>query len=131
MNRLSYDTCAYSQAIAQSVSPLSYVMDPVKNEHCDKCRVELGVVGGTAVSHINGNMVDLENNLFGIDRPGTQCSAYMYQPTPAGQPIQGIGYNKQTAYPKIDTTPKHLPSYQFQSYPAVPMPPPPASYSCK
>lgn len=134
MNRLSYDPCAYTQTIAQSVSPLSYMLDPIKYEHCDKCRVELGVVGGTAVSHINGNMVDLENNLMGIDRPGTMCSAFKYQPGTPGQPIQGTcgaPCYKTESYPKVDTSAIHLPSCQFQSFPAIPMPPAAPSYSCQ
>ena len=47
-NRLIYDTCAYKHTLSQSVGPLAYVLDPSKYEHCHKCRIELGVVGGTA-----------------------------------------------------------------------------------
>jgi hypothetical protein len=130
MNRLRYDTCAYQESLTQSVTPLTYMLDPIKYEHCSKCRVELGLVGGTAVSHVNGNLVDLENNLIGIDRPGTQCSSLMFAPSAPGQPIQGIGYNKSTCYPKIDTTPVHLPACQFQTFPSIPMPPSAPAYTC-
>jgi hypothetical protein len=130
MNRLTYDACAYSQSLSQSVSPLSYLLDPIKYEHCDKCRVELGIVGGTAVSHINGNLVDLENNLLGIDRPGTLCSAYMYAPSVPGAPIQGVEYIKPVVHPSIDTSLLHLPRCQLTSYPGVPMPPSPKPFSC-
>ena len=51
-NRLIYDTCAYKKTLDQSVGPLSYVLNPIKYENCNKCRMELGLVGGTAVSHI-------------------------------------------------------------------------------
>ena len=128
MNRLTYDACAYAQALTQSVTPLSYMLDPVKFEHGDKCRVELGTVGGTAVSHVNGNLVDLENNLLGIDRPGTHCSAYMYSPN---APLQGNEYIKPVCHPKIDTTLRALPACQITSYPGIPMPPPPPSYACQ
>ena len=131
MNRLTYDACAYSQALTQSVSPLAYMLDPVKYEHSEKCRIELGTVGGTAVSHVNGNLVDLENNLFGIDRPGTLCSAYMYLPVAPGGMLQGNEYIKPVCHPQIDTSLRHLPSCQISSYPAVPMPPPPPSFSCQ
>ena len=130
MNRLSYDSCAYAQALAQSVSPMSYVMDPIKYEHCNKCRPELGIVGGTAVSHINGSLVDLENNLLGIDRPGTHCSAFKYAPPAPGQPLQGMEYIKPVQHPPIDLTLKHLPACQFASYPGVPQPPPMPRYTC-
>ena len=84
MNRLSYDTCAYAEAVTQSVSPISFILDPIKYEHCSKCRPELGIVGGTAVSHVSGSLVDLENNLIGLDRPGTQCSSLMFAPPKTG-----------------------------------------------
>ena len=130
MNRLLYDQCAYSQAVTQSVSPLSYVLDPIQYEHSDKCRVELGVVGGTAVSHINGNMVDLENNLLGIDRPGLTCDDYMWHPTAPGQAIQGREYVKPVCHPKIDTTLKHLPKCQLSAFPSVPMPATASAFTC-
>lgn len=130
MNRIIYDQCAYSQAVTQSVSPLSYLLDPSKYEHTDKCRVELGIVGGTAVSHVNGNLVDLENNLFGIDRPGLQCDAYMWKPAKPGQPVQGAEYVKPVCHPKIDTTMRHLPKCQMNAYPGVPLPPAAPAFSC-
>ena len=36
------------------------MLNPIKFENCNKCRMELGIVGGTAASHIQGNIVDLE-----------------------------------------------------------------------
>lgn len=132
MNRLIYDPCAYSETLQQSVSPMSYMLDPVKYEHCNKCRIELGVVGGTAVSHINGNLVDLENNLLGIDRPASQpmCTGFQYRPTPPGQPIQGAEFIKPVQHPTIDTRLRHLPACQLSSYPAIPAPPPMKPFSC-
>ena len=143
MNHLRYDSCAYQQFVDQSVSPLSYIINPVKYENVNKCRVELGLVGGTAVSHVSGNLVDLENNLLGLDRPATRCDRYAYQPTAPGAPIQGpcgqfpgcpggsAPCYKTDTYPTIDTTMKHLPSCQFTSYPAIPMPMASPDYSCR
>ena len=121
MNRLMYDTCAYSKALGESVAPLDYVMDPVRYEHCNKCRVELGVVGGTAVSHINGNLVDLENNLFGIDRPNTHCPSYKHLPRPENV-VQGKEYIKPVHHPKVDTTLTHMRACQMHDFPEVPLP---------
>jgi hypothetical protein len=81
MNRSTYDSCAYNQSLNQSVAPLSYIMDPIRYNHTNKCRMELGIVGGTAVSHVAGNLVDLENDLRGQNRPLTQCPSYEYTPT--------------------------------------------------
>ena len=72
-NRLIYDTCAYKKELDQSTGPLSYTLNPIKFENCSKCRMELGVVGGTAVSHIKGNLVDLESDLRGQNHPTTHC----------------------------------------------------------
>jgi hypothetical protein len=133
MNRLMYDACAYSETLTQSVSPMAYVLNPIKYEHCNKCRIELGTVGGTAVSHISGNMVDLENNLFGIDRPGNQpmCSAYQHRPpTGPGQPVQGLEYVKPVQHPQIDTRLRHLPACQLTSYPEIPFPPRMQQFKC-
>lgn len=130
MNRLIYDTCAYTEQLNQSVSPLSYMLDPIKYEHCNKCRIELGLVGGTAVSHVSGSLVDLENNLIGLDRPGTHCSSYKYTPVGPGQPVQGKEYIKPVCHPAIDTTMKHLRPCQIQSWPEVPAPAPHIPYTC-
>ena len=119
MNRLTYDTCSYAKALGQSVAPLDYVLDPVKYEHCNKCRMELGIVGGTAVSHAKGNLVDLENNLMGIDRPNTHCPSYKFLPRSDGI-VQGREYIKPVRHPAVDTRATHLRSCQMHDFPPVP-----------
>ena len=130
MNRTIYDSCAYQQTLSQSVAPISYVMDPIKYEHNSKCRMELGIVGGTAVSHVTGNMIDLENDLRGANRPATQCPTYMYIPGD-GKTVQGKEYIKPVQHPVIDTTMNHLPSCQMIAYGSVPTVPMQDSYQCK
>ena len=129
MNRLIYDKCAYSKALGESVAPLDYLLDPVKFEHCDKCRIELGLVGGTAVSHINGNMVDLENDLRGQNRPNTHCPDFKFLPRADGI-VQGKEYVKPVQHPAVDVRLKHLRPCQMQDYPEVPMPPAPRPFVC-
>lgn len=129
MNRLTYDSCAYVQALNQSVSPLDYVLDTTRFEHCNKCRPELGIVGGTAVSHVRGNMVDLENDLRGQNRPNTHCPQYKYLPRGDGT-VQGKENIKPVCHPKVDTTAVHLKPCQFVDYPAVPRAPPMDMFSC-
>lgn len=128
-NRLSYDSCAYQQTLNQSVSPLSYVLDPIKYNHCDKCRMELGIVGGTAVSHVNGNLVDLENDLFGINRPNTQCPSYKHLPAP-GSSVQGKEYIKPVCHPVVKTDMVHLPPCQMIKYGEVPATPTIDRFAC-
>ena len=49
-NRLMYDTCEYKTRLSTNADTLEYLLDPVRYENCNKCRVELGVVGGTAIA---------------------------------------------------------------------------------
>jgi hypothetical protein len=112
-NRLSYDNCTYRQDLRQSVGELSYVLDPAKYENCNKCRHELGLVGGTNVSHNKGNLVDLENDLRGQTRPFTKCPDYKYHPN-------------QNSDEKV-----HLPSCQMIDYKPVPLPPAMDLSQCK
>lgn len=122
MNRMIYDSCAYEQNLAQSVTPLGYVLDPIKYENCGKCRMELGIVGGTAVSHVRGNLVDLENDLRNQNRPNTLCPSYKFTPQ-EGPFIQGKEYIKPVCHPKVDTRPVHLKPCQMVDYRAVPQTP--------
>jgi hypothetical protein len=75
-NRLKYDVCATKTYIKQSVKPINYTLDPVRFEHCSRCAPEVGIVGGTNVTHVKGNLVDLESSLFGITFPATKCPEY-------------------------------------------------------
>ena len=128
-NRLIYDTCAYKHNLQQSVGPLEYVLNPMKFENSSKCRIDLGVVGGTAVSHVRGNLVDLETDLRGQTRRTTKCPTKLYQnPCPQGDinnckpgTIHIPGDPSQTER-TIDTTMLHLPSCQMMRYKPTPLP---------
>ena len=136
-NRLIYDTCAYKKNIDQSVGPLSYLLNPIKYENCSKCRHELGIVGGSAVSQIKGNLVDLENDLRGATRSASLCPNKHYQPNctdeigdscqPSQINIQGNACNPPRT---IDTSLLHLPPCQMIRYKPVPLPPPMNVQSC-
>ena len=41
-------------------------------------RMDLGVIGGTAVSHIRGNLVDLETDLRGTTRKASLCPSQKF-----------------------------------------------------
>jgi hypothetical protein len=119
MNRLKYDSCAYDKELKQSTDPLSYIINPIKYDNCTKCRMELGIVGGTSVSHITGNLVDLENDLRGQTRPNTHCPTYLYTPPVDGK-LQGKEYIKPVTYPVLDTNSMvHLKPCQMINYGAI------------
>lgn len=114
-NRLTYDTCNYKKDLSENVSALGYVLDPARYEHQQKCRHNLGLLGGSAVSHVAGNLVDLESELRGQTRLNSKCPCNKYMPS-----NDGIIRNDKTE--PIDTKMKHLPSCQMIGYRAVPLP---------
>tara|TARA_B100001057_G_scaffold432963_1_gene461463 strand:+ start:648 stop:1091 length:444 start_codon:yes stop_codon:yes gene_type:complete len=130
-NRLIYDECEYKTRINESVGPLEYMLNPAKYENCNKCRMELGVIGGTAVSHIKGNLVDLETDLKGITRKASLCPTQKFSSScakgnmascnPGNITIRGdtCGQTRE-----IDTSKLHLPSCNMIRYAPVSLPPP-------
>ena len=122
-NRLSYDTCEYKQRLNESVGPLQYMLNPMRYENCNKCRMDLGVVGGTAVSHIKGNLVDLETDLFGITRNNSLAPNNHYMSSCAFTDmnnckqdnilIKGTPTTKERV---IDTNLENLPSCDMINY---------------
>jgi len=115
-NRTKYDNCSYKQNLQNNVSTLGYILSPINWEHRDKCRHQLGLVGGTAVSHIKGNLVDLESELKGQTRYISKCGGNLYVPTE-----DGIIKNDKTQ--PIDTSVLHLPACQSIMYRSIPLPP--------
>jgi hypothetical protein len=117
-NRMMYDTCQTVREQKESVTILDYILSPFRFENPNKCRHTLGLVGGTAVSHIQGNLVDLESELRGQTRYNTKCAARHYHPS---EGKDAMIHNDKTA--PIDTRRVHLPACQMFTYRAVPMPP--------
>ena len=75
-NRLTYDNCAYSTSVKESVSSLDYNLNVVKYENCKSC----------PACKYNTNVAldaraDVESELFGLDRPGTKCPGVKFDPT--------------------------------------------------
>ena len=112
---------------AQSRGMFAYTQMPVKFEHPSKCRPALGLVGGSEVSNISGNMVDLESDLLGITRVQSKCIARQYQPS---CPLGGAGcpdtpasfsfLDKSTGERRtVNTNPRNLPTCQLQTLPGV------------
>lgn len=116
-NRTKYDNCSYKQDLKSSVDTLSHILSPYRYEHKDKCIHQLGFLGGTAVSHIQGNLVDLDSELRGQTRILTKCYANQYVPS-----ADNMINNDKT--PPINTTMNHLPSCQSIMYRSIPLPPP-------
>ena len=128
-SRNYYDTCSYVEKLNENVSVLDYTLDSVKYENCRQCMHNLGLVSGTTVSRADGNLVDLESNLFGIDRPSSKCAKYRYMPNP--EYIQGKAEYKPVKYPKVGQRLRHLPKCQMFAYPAIPAEPDRTPFACE
>ena len=116
-SRLIYDDCAYEQRLKESTNPLRYVLNPQKYENCNKCRYELGLLGGPNVSINSGNLVDVESDLSGRTRALTECSARKYKPkcaVPNGKCKNdtGIPYDCDECQPMK----RHLRTCKFTEY---------------
>ena len=129
-NRLIYDTCEYATRLNENVDTLKYTLDPIRYENVNKCRIELGVVGGTAVSHIKGNLVDLETDLMGITRKASLCPTKKYHSACSTNNINNCN-NKKIVYTNeygkqktIDTSKLHLQSCNMIKYKPIPVQPP-------
>lgn len=80
-NRRTHDLCEYKNNVVQSVSTLSWTMDPNKYHHTAKCRVPFGIVGGNEVLPYRFDVVDVESELRNQTRPISQCPCRKYLPT--------------------------------------------------
>jgi hypothetical protein len=111
----------------QDFGMFAYTQLPVKFENPHKCRNALGLVGGSEVSNIAGNLVDLESDLFGFTRVASKCIARQYVPA---CPLGGKGCpdyppsfefrSKSTGkVSQVDTHPLNLPTCQNVTYPGV------------
>ncbi len=122
----------------QSRDMFSYTQIPSKFEHPSKCRNALGLVGGSEVSNISGNMVDLESDLLGITRVQSKCIARQYKPACAlgGENCPDVPgpfsfVDKSTGETRtVNTTPAHLPTCQMVTYPGVNAPQPLKVQTC-
>ncbi len=123
--RMPYDTCEYLTKCTENVSTLSYVLEPQKWYHCSPCRQALGggAPSGNSVSKLKGNLVDLENDLFGITRELSRCPANKYIPNDTY--IHPFNVHKTNNYERLNIKEKkHLRECQFFDIPGLPSPPP-------
>ena len=128
--KLSYDTCAYKNELAQSVGSLGWILDESRFHNNNNSRIAFGIVGGNDVSIIKGSIVDLESDLRGQTRLSSKCPQlqYLNQCPSSGnmtncQPNQiVIKGNPSNMGRVIDTTPMHLRSSQMFRYTPIPLP---------
>jgi hypothetical protein len=111
----------------QSSGMFAYTQMPVKFTHPKQCRNALGLVGGSEVSNISGNVVDLESDLLGITRSQSKCVARQYAPAcplggpgcPDMPPTFSFRDRATGAVSVVETAPRHLPTCQMMTLPGV------------
>lgn len=75
-NHLKYDTCAYATTIKESTSQLEYWLFKNKYETCNAC------ANGDFINNLDfSSRADVESELFGLTRPGTDCPSLKYDPS--------------------------------------------------
>ena len=101
----------------KSENPQTYAENVFAYVHKKPARHVLGLVGGNEVSLPQGNMVDVESDLRGLNIPLTKCSAREYQPPPKNQ--AAISRKSTKGQVTIDVQQRHLPSVQMWPYSAT------------
>jgi hypothetical protein len=125
-NRLIYDTCAYQKVLKQSTGVGAYQLYPGKYNNCNKCRMELGILGGNAVSLYKGNLVDLESDLRGQTRAASLCPSHKYHPGCKRPCYSGLPSGPNDCEKDLI----HQPACQMIRYPPVVLPPSPSVSFC-
>ena len=72
-NRMIYDRCAYQKELYESTTPLQHQLYEGKFEHCEKCTHE-------GKFYRPFDLVDVETELMGINRPNSHCPQFKYHP---------------------------------------------------
>ena len=80
-NRQIYDCCAYAQSLQQSVDPLQYQLYFGAQENCSKC------IDQRAWFRQDREIVDIESDLWNINRPLSKCDQYKYNPNCQASPM--------------------------------------------
>jgi hypothetical protein len=80
--RQIYDTAAYQAQIRQTTAPMSYMLNPMRNDVPRPSRMNepgFSSRSGVSVTHMRP-MIDVESDLFGMDIKNTKDPNQMFQP---------------------------------------------------
>ena len=119
-NRRSNDNCAYENTLTESVSPQDYMLFSGYHRNCGLCCSKKDCCDEKSLKSeqttVHGQRIDLENNLFNINRISSQCPKLKHQP-PANVTTTNCNHrNEQACYnwtgnaPKTTTTGYTLPT---------------------
>ncbi len=106
----------------KSIRLNNYLLDENKYENKNKCRVEFGILGGSAVSHTKSNIVDIENELLGITRANSKCEENRHKPSQNNKIIPVKDF-KTDNKPVLNLEGKHLRPCNFFNYQLIPKEP--------
>ena len=103
----------------RSIRLNNYMLDENKFENKNKCRIEFGLLGGSAVSHTKSNIVDIENDLLGITRASSKCANNLYK-APENNKITPVDNFKTDSKPTLNLEKQHLKPCNFFNYQLIP-----------
>lgn len=103
----------------KSIRLNNYMLDENRYENKNKCRVEFGILGGSAVSHTKSNIVDIENDLLGITRASSKCADNLYK-APENNKIIPVNNFKTDSKPTLNLEKQHLKPCNFFNYQLIP-----------
>ncbi len=81
-----YDNCAYKKQLQESTSVLGHIIEPNRYVHDERCRHSIiGILQNNPVDRRSYNapdvnLVDTENDLYGLTRPNSRCPSVKYSP---------------------------------------------------
>ena len=97
----------------------NYMLDENRYENKNKCRVEFGILGGSAVSHTKSNIIDIENDLLGITRASSKCADNLYK-APENNKVVPVNNFKTDSKPTLNLEKQHLKPCNFFNYQLIP-----------
>tara|TARA_Y100001970_G_scaffold294047_1_gene446233 strand:- start:3792 stop:4199 length:408 start_codon:yes stop_codon:yes gene_type:complete len=103
----------------RSIRLNNYILDENRYENKNKCRVEFGILGGSAVSHTKSNIVDIENDLLGITRASSKCADNLYK-APENNKVVPVDNFKTDSKPTLNLEKQHLKPCNFFNYQLIP-----------
>lgn len=109
---------------------LKYMLDPNRYRHVNNCRHEFGIVGGSGVSHMKGNLVDIENDLRNTTRANSQCPTKKHLPLPKGSKTLKLPGTLSSGPREVSLEGRHLPGCQMLTYGPIPIPAGPKISTC-
>ena len=122
-NRRSSDNCSYQQEVIESTAPIDYMLYSGAHRNCGLCCSKNDCCSEKSLKNeqtkTHGSRVDIESNLFNINRLSSKCNDLKHAPvgptdTNCLHRNEQPCYNWSNGLQKINTTGYQLPNSNCQ-----------------